>query len=64
MHGIVSGNAFSTLMLLVGQQEWYLVWYWLIRVVLEKGPLNVCVCACACVHASGNVCSGLLMFAV
>jgi len=24
MHGIASGNAFSTLMLLVGQQEWYL----------------------------------------
>jgi len=48
MHGIASGNAFSTLMLLVGQQEWYLVWYWLIRVVLEKGPLNVCVRARAC----------------
>jgi len=26
-------------------------WYRLTRVVLEKGPLNVCVCVCACVRA-------------
>ena len=27
-------------------------WYWLTRVVPEKGPLNVCVCVCvrACVR--------------
>jgi len=25
-------------------------WYWLTRVVLEKGPFNRCVCVCACVH--------------
>ena len=27
-------------------------WYWLTHVVLDKGPLNVCVCVCvhACVH--------------
>jgi len=29
-------------------------WYRLIRVVLEKGPLNVCVCVC--VHACVRVC--------
>jgi len=35
-------------------------WYWLTRVVLEKGPLNVCVCVCvcacvrACVHVQTN----------
>ena len=35
------------------------LWYWLIRVVLDKGPLNgvcVCVCVCACVHARACVC--------
>ena len=26
-------------------------WYRLTRVVLEKGPLNVCVCVCVCVCA-------------
>ena len=26
-------------------------WYWLTRVVPEKGPLNVCVCVCVCVCA-------------
>jgi len=26
------------------------LWYWITRVVPDKGPLNVCVCACACVH--------------
>ena len=37
-------------------------WYWPTWVVLEKGPLNVCVCACvracvrACVHACVRVC--------
>ena len=30
-------------------------WYWLTRVVPEKGPLNVCVCACACVRACVRV---------
>ena len=24
-------------------------WYWLTRVVLDKGPLNGCVCLCVCV---------------
>ena len=24
-------------------------WYWLTWVVLEKGPLNMCVCVCVCV---------------
>ena len=24
-------------------------WYWLTRVVLDKGPLNGCVCVCVCV---------------
>jgi len=24
-------------------------WYWLTRVVPEKGPLNGCVCVCVCV---------------
>ena len=24
----------------------YAFWYWLTRVVPEKGPLNVCVCVC------------------
>ena len=24
-------------------------WYWLTRVVVEKGPLNGCVCVCVCV---------------
>ena len=23
-------------------------WYWLTRVVPDKGPLNVCVCVCVC----------------
>ena len=23
-------------------------WYWLTRVVTEKGPLNLCVCVCVC----------------
>ena len=27
-------------------------WYWLTRVVLEKGPLNACVCACAAYYVS------------
>ena len=26
-------------------------WYWLIRVVPDKGPLNGCVCVCVCVHS-------------
>jgi len=25
-------------------------------VVLEKGPLNVCVCVCVCVHACVHAC--------
>ena len=24
-------------------------WYWLTRVVPDKGPLNGCVCVCVCV---------------
>jgi len=32
-------------------------WYQLTRVVLVKGPLNVCVCVRACVRAKGSVCS-------
>ena len=24
------------------------LWYWLTRVVLDKGPLNGCVCVCVC----------------
>ena len=31
-------------------------WYWLTRVVLDKGPLNRCVCVCACVRACARVC--------
>ena len=31
-------------------------WYRLIRVVPEKGPLNVCVCVCACVRACVRAC--------
>ena len=27
-------------------------WYWLTRVVPDKGPLNVCVCVCVCVYYS------------
>jgi len=26
-------------------------WYWPTWVVLEKGPLNVCVCVCVCARA-------------
>jgi len=25
-------------------------WYWLTRIVPEKGPLNGCVCVCVCVN--------------
>ena len=37
-------------------------WCWLTQVVLDKGPLNVCVCVCvracvrACVHACVRAC--------
>ena len=34
------------------------IWYWLTRVVLDKGPLNGCVCACvrACMRACVRAC--------
>ena len=31
-------------------------WYWLTRVVPDKGPLNGCVCVCACVRACVHAC--------
>ena len=33
-------------------------WYWLTRVVPDKGPLNGCLCVCVCVlkHTSGYLC--------
>ena len=31
-------------------------WNWFTQVVLEKGPLNVCVCVCACVRVCVCVC--------
>jgi len=32
-------------------------WYWLTRVVTDRGPLNGCVCVCACVCATVTVTS-------
>ena len=37
-------------------------WYWLTRVVLDKGPLNECVCVCACVRVCACALSLLLPF--
>ena len=31
-------------------------WYWLTRVVPDRGPLNGCVCVCVCVHACMRAC--------
>ena len=31
------------------------IWYWLTRVVLDKGQLNGCVCVCVCVRACVRV---------
>ena len=33
------------------------LWYWLTQVVLDKGPLNVCVCVCVCIYTMSHVCA-------
>jgi len=64
-----TAQCYSALTLLVGWQEghlackklsggvlaWLSVWYWITWVVLEKGPLNVCVCVllyCSYMHST------------
>jgi len=37
------------------------VWYPLTRVVLVKGPFNVCVCVCVCVLVL-QICEALFVF--
>ena len=37
-------------------------WYWLTRVVLDKGPLNRCVCVCNCMKWHVNQCKSCNLY--